>query len=406
MTILACSQLGHAFKSCFLHSRTSSIAIATSTAGRGGIGASIAIAVHHHYSSSASSLYAKKKIVFLGTPDVAALSLKILHNERNKYVSEENEYEIVSVVTQPPAPAGRKRKLTPSDVQVMAEKLELPNILTPVKAGEADFIEKLTSLQPDLCITAAYGNFLPTKFLNIPKYGTLNIHPSLLPLYRGAAPLPRCLENGDKVTGVSVLFTVLKMDAGPIVKKVIRDLDGDEKCTELLPELFETGTRALIDVLPSLWDGTIEKIEQHEEEVTHAAKMTTEEARIDFQTMSAIEIHNRCRGFSVWPGTWSLFQIGEGVEPVRVKIITTKVLKVGGRTDDNSENDSKAVEYITEGKIGIFKVKCFDGSELGIVELQPPGKKTMTANAYQNGLKGLGLTLFWADNPPAVAVVG
>lgn len=350
------------------------------------------------YRSSFSLL--AKKIVFLGTPDVAALSLKILHDERERFASNDNEYEIVSVVTQPPAPAGRKRKLTPSDVQIMAENLKLPNVLTPEKAGEVDFIEKLKSLEPDLCITAAYGNFLPTKFLNIPKYGTLNIHPSLLPLYRGAAPLPRSLENGDKVTGVSILFTVLKMDAGPVVKQAVRELDGDEKCTELLPELFETGTRALIDVLPSLWDGTIEKIEQNEEEVTHAAKMSTAEARIDFNTMSATEIHNRCRGFSVWPGTWSLFQIGEGTEPVRMKIITTKILnaEANGRKDD----DSRIVEYMTEGKIGFFKVKCFDGSELGILELQPPGKKTMAANAYQNGLKGLGHTLMWIENPPIV----
>ena len=353
---------------------------------------------HRNYGPS-FALYAKK-IVFLGTPDVAALSLKILHEEREKHASNNNEYEIVSVVTQPPAPAGRKRKLTPSDVQVMAEKLELPNLLTPEKAGEADFIEKLKSLQPDLCVTAAYGNFLPTKFLNIPKYGTLNIHPSLLPRYRGAAPLPRSLENGDKTIGVSLLFTVLKMDAGPVVKQVIRELNGDERCTELLPELFETGTRALVDILPSVWDGTVGKIEQNEEEMTHAAKMSAAEARIDFSTMSATEIHNRCRGFSIWPGTWSLFRTGKNDEAFRIKIITTKVLKAEAET--SKVEDNKIVEYMTEGKIGIFRVKCFDGSELGILELQPPGKKPMTANAYQNGLKGLGSTLMWSENPPAV----
>ena len=166
-----------------------------------------------------------KRVVFLGTPDVAAKSLEMIV-ERSKAgkgtnSSEDPDYdgfEVVAVVSQPPAPSGRKMKLTPSPVQLMAESLGIP-LHAPAKAKDEDFLAMLEGLKPDLCITAAYGNFLPKRFLAIPKFGTLNIHPSLLPLYRGAAPVQRCLENGDTVTGITVAETVLKMDAGPVVRQ-------------------------------------------------------------------------------------------------------------------------------------------------------------------------------------------
>ena len=134
----------------------------------------------------------RKKLVFLGTPECAARSLEILST-----ASSEVGYDLVAVVTQPPAPSGRNKKLTPSPVHILADKLQIP-VLCPEKAKDPVFLESLRILQPDLCITAAYGNFLPTTFLQIPKLGTINIHPSLLPKYRGAAPVQRCLENGDK----------------------------------------------------------------------------------------------------------------------------------------------------------------------------------------------------------------
>ena len=175
----------------------------------------------------------RKRVVFLGTPACAARSLELLIAAANEGRS---DFELIAVVSTPPVKQGRKMRLTNSPVQDMAEAAELP-VLTPPNAKDETFLAALAELQPDLCITAAYGCFLPQRFLDMPKFGTLNIHPSLLPLYRGAAPLQRCLEAGDEVGGVTVAFTVLKMDAGPVLRQQTRSMAGDEHFPELLTEV-------------------------------------------------------------------------------------------------------------------------------------------------------------------------
>jgi len=185
---------------------------------------------------------AKRRVVFLGTPAVAARSLELLLDASAQGGG--GGFEVAAVVSQPPARSGRKMKLTASPVQTLAEARGI-ELLTPASAKEEAFLARLDELQPDLCITAAYGCFLPQRFLDIPRFGTLNVHPSLLPLYRGAAPLQRCLEAGDAVAGVSVAFTVLKMDAGPLLRQEERPLVGDEQEPPLLLELFERGTEPL-----------------------------------------------------------------------------------------------------------------------------------------------------------------
>lgn len=157
-----------------------------------------------------------RRIVFLGTPSVAARSLELLLEASR--AGEGGGFEIAAVVSQPASRSGRKMTLTPSPVAQLAES-EGIELLTPASAKEEAFLSRLTELQPDLCVTAAYGCFLPQRFLDLPRLGTLNVHPSLLPLYRGAAPLQRCLEAGDSVAGVTVAFTVLKMDAGPVLRQ-------------------------------------------------------------------------------------------------------------------------------------------------------------------------------------------
>ena len=206
---------------------------------------------------SAASISAPKRVVFLGTPSVAARSLELLL--AGARAGRGGGFDIAAVVSQPPKPTGRKKKLTPSPVHELAEKEGL-NLLTPPDAKDEAFLTALADLEPDLCITAAYGCFLPQRFLDLPAFGTLNIHPSLLPLYRGAAPVQRCLEAGDATTGVTVAFTVLAMDAGPVLRQVQRPLGGDEPATDLLLELFETGTEQLLEALPSVWDGSCESL--------------------------------------------------------------------------------------------------------------------------------------------------
>ena len=159
------------------------------------------------------------------------------------------------------------------------------------------FLQQLQDLQPDLCVTAAYGNMLPQRFLDTPKRGTLNIHPSLLPRYRGAAPVNRCLENGDAVTGVSLAFTVLKCDAGPVLAHQEQQLEGNEQAPEVLQALFEMGSKLLVQQLPRVWSGEAEQAAQPQDEAkaTHAAKMHKAEGLLDLAGSTAEQLHNKVR---------------------------------------------------------------------------------------------------------------
>ena len=355
----------------------------------------------HELAMSSSGSKKKQKVVFLGTPDVASKSLEMIV-EASKAPPLSDVFEVVAVVSNPPAPSGRKQKLMPSPVQVSAEKMNIP-VMVPEKAKDEDFLEKLEEMSPDLCITAAYGQWLPKRFLAIPRKGTLNIHPSLLPQFRGAAPVQRCLERGDGVTGVSVAQTVLKMDAGPIVRQVTRALDGNEKADDLLLELFTKGTNALLDALPSYFDdeNPIEMREQDDDAACPANKISVDEAKIDFSDKrnNAEVVHNKCRGYAIWPGIWSNFQIGNNEEVQRIKIITTRVLGAAGSSTPSEEvlvmkyQDMDGKGNTIGKKRDVLSIVCGDGSILGILELQPPGKKIMDAKSYINGLRGQ--TLKW-----------
>jgi len=351
-----------------------------------------------------------KRVVFLGTPDVAALSLQILSDAAK---AKTHDFELVAVVSQPPAPAGRNKKLTPSPVHILAEQLQLP-LHTPETAKDDSFLSALEALQPDLCVTAAYGNFLPKRFLAIPKLGTLNIHPSLLPKYRGAAPVQRCLEAGDAVSGVSVAETVLKMDAGPIVRQIPVPLTGDEKAPAFLAAMFELGTNALLEALPAYFAGTCEKQPQDEAQACSAPKLGVSEARVDFAQASARVIHNRVRAFAGWPGTWTTLALA-GAAPERFKIVTTVVLaEAPGSSQPTRRVELGPGAAGSTGAAGaagtapskaaaepVLRVVCADGSVLGIVELLPPGKKAMSAKAFVNGLRGAAIE--WASPPEAEA---
>lgn len=334
----------------------------------------------------------KKRIVFLGTPDISATVLKILHEASSALSS---TFDIAAVVSQPPAPSGRNKRLTPSPVHELAEALKIP-LYVPEKAKDPDFLTHLEELKPDLCITAAYGNFLPKTFLSIPKYGTINLHPSFLPKYRGASPVQRSLENGDKVIGISILFTVLKMDAGPIIKQISYPLQGNEKSSEVLNQTFSIGAKEIIELLPSIWSNSIATVQQNEVEATVAPKLNVSEAKVDFATESAVEIHNKCRGFSIWPGTWSTFRIDEE-EVQKIKIITTIVL-----SPPNSVlpvDRTKDVIQVKCKEVGgdVLQVVCGDGSVLGLVEVQPLSRKVMKARDFANGLRGR--KLVWGPFP-------
>jgi methionyl-tRNA formyltransferase len=309
----------------------------------------------------------RKKIVFLGTPAVAEIVLRTLVQKASSFV------KVVLVVSQPPARSTRHQESIPSPVHNAALELGIP-ILTPQSAKDINFLNDLAALEPDLCITAAYGNYLPTAFLNIPKYGTVNIHPSLLPLYRGAAPVQRCLENGDQVTGVTVLYTVKEMDAGPIIAVKKYELNNEIKAPELLNTLFTLGTELLIANIKNIFSPSFSPIEQDNSCVTHAKKILPEEGLLDF-TQPAIKLHNKVRAFAGWPGSKCTFEI-EG-KILECKIITTEI---GEKKVTMSNGDV----YLEKDSINVC---CGDGHIIKIQEIQPAGKKVQLAKDFINGLK-------------------
>ncbi|XP_073154888.1 uncharacterized protein [Henckelia pumila] len=335
-------------------------------------------------SSSSAFNSHKKRLVFLGSPQVSACVLDALLCAAS---APDSLFQIAAIVTQPPSGRDRSRKVMPSPVaqHALDRSFSSDLIFTPLKAGEEPFISSFRALEPDLCITAAYGNILPTTFLKIPSMGTVNIHPSLLPLYRGAAPVQRALQDGIRETGVSLAYTVRQLDAGPVIsceKVVVND---QIKAPELLDLLFTQGSKLLIRELPSIFDGSAKAkaLAQDESKATLAPKITQEESWLSFD-QNAVVLHNKVRAFAGWPGTRAkVLVIDEksGQKNVtELKIITTRVYT----RDDMKITDVDEV-FFAKGSL-IFS--CGEGTSLEVLEVQLPGKKVVNAAAFWNGLRG------------------
>ncbi|PWA29253.1 Formyl transferase, C-terminal [Artemisia annua] len=315
-------------------------------------------------SSSSSAVFPKKKkLVFLGSPSVAG------------------------IVTQPPSARDRGKKVMPSHVAQLALDRGFPAdlIFTPVKASEEAFLSDFSALEPELCITAAYGNILPTKFLKIPPLGTVNIHPSLLPLYRGAAPVQRALQDGVKETGVSLAFTVRALDAGAIIACEKMEVDDHIKAPELLDLLFARGSELLLQELPSIFDGSArtKAQEQDDSKATLAPKINQEESWLSFDQEASI-LHNKVRAFAGWPGTRAKILVidekSDKCNELDLKVITSRVYH--GNDVQSSDDDE-----LTFRK-GSLIIQCGGHTALEILELQLPGKKVVNATAFWNGLRG------------------
>ncbi|ONM39149.1 Methionyl-tRNA formyltransferase [Zea mays] len=317
----------------------------------------------------------KKNLVFLGSPQVAASVLDKLLGASG---SPESAFQVAAVVTQPPAAKNRGRKLMPSAVAQLALDRGFPEelIFTPERAREESFLSALKEVEPDVCITAAYGNILPQKFLDIPSCGTVNIHPSLLPLYRGAAPVQRALQDGVAETGVSLAYTVRALDAGYELSLCICTL---REAPELLSMLFHLGSKLLINELPSILDGSAKDKAQPQDDskATLAPKLNSEESWLSFDEEAKV-LHNKVR----WPGTRAKLQlINQNSVPdvLEIKVISTKVstscVKVG---DEN--------EILFSGSS--LLIPCSGSTWLEVLELQLPGKKVTKAQDFWNGLRG------------------
>ena len=234
------------------------------------------------------------RILFWGTPDFAVPSLRALANDG---------VEIVGVVTQPDRPAGRGRRVKMSPVK--EEALALGHeVLAPIRPQDQEFIERITELKPDLSVVVAYGHILKREILDLPSLGSVNVHASLLPQLRGAAPVNWAIIRGHEQTGVTVMRMVEAMDAGPIIHQLSEPISDEDSASELMSRLSELGSLALREALGSIKRGDTEEREQLEDAVSYAPKVDRKSARIDW-TLSANEIALFIRGMDATPGAWS-----------------------------------------------------------------------------------------------------
>ncbi|WP_040228040.1 methionyl-tRNA formyltransferase [Bhargavaea cecembensis] len=298
-------------------------------------------------------------IVFMGTPGFSVPVLRMLKEEG---------YDILAVVTQPDRPVGRKRVLTPPPVKEEAVRLGLP-VLQPEKLRGSEELEKVLSMKPDLVVTAAYGQILPKELLDAPALGCLNVHASLLPDYRGGAPIHQAIIDGRRESGVTIMYMAEKLDAGDIISQVRVPIGNDEDTGELFDRLSEAGTDLLKETLPSVIAGTNDRIPQDHEKATFAGNITREQEKIDW-TKPAVSVHNQIRGLRPWPGAFTEYD--------------GKTMKIW-RSETASGKEGAAPGTVISLKDGKISVQAGDGQAVSITELQPSGKKRMDAAGFLNG---------------------
>ena len=298
----------------------------------------------------------KIKILFMGTPDFAVNILNSLIDN----------YEVVGVVTQPDKEVGRHRELKFPPVKEVAIKNNI-KVYQPIKIKEE--YEELINIDYDMIVTCAYGQIIPKVLLDYPKYGCINVHASLLPKLRGGAPIHKAIINGEKKTGITIMYMVEKMDAGDIISQVETEITKEDNLESLHDRLSIMGAKLLIDTIPNIISGNINPIPQDENEVTYAWNIKREEEKIDFNK-NVLDVFNQIRGLSPVPGAYAL------LDDEVIKIYKANMLD----EITNKENG----EIIKIDKTGIY-VSCKDGI-LVITELQPAGKKRMNVSDYINGI--------------------
>ncbi|WP_342512651.1 methionyl-tRNA formyltransferase [Sporosarcina sp. FSL K6-1522] len=299
------------------------------------------------------------RIVFMGTPDFSVPVLTMLH---------EAGHTIAAVVTQPDRPVGRKRVLTPPPVKAEALRLGLP-VIQPEKLKGSAELEKIIALQPELIVTAAFGQILPKELLEAPRLGCINVHASLLPKYRGGAPIHQSIMDGETETGVTIMYMVEKLDAGDIISQVVVPISETDHTGSMFNALSEAGTNLLKETLPSIINGTNERIVQDESRVTFARNISREQERIDWST-GGKAIYDKIRGLHPWPVAYTVFQ-GENVKVWWSEKVASQVEAAPG-----------TIIKIEQDRI---IVKTGDDVALAITDLQPAGKKRMSADVFIRG---------------------
>ena len=300
------------------------------------------------------------KILFMGTPDFAVHSLSAL--------CDCGEYEL-TVITQPDKPKGRGYVLTPPEVKVYAEEHGL-KVYQPNTLRDEDFAKLLSELNPDMIVVAAYGKILPKNVIDYPKYGCINVHGSLLPEYRGAAPIQRAIIDGKTETGVTIMYMNEGLDTGDMLKKVSVKIEQDDNFETLFDKLANAGAELLVKTIPEIVSGQIIPEKQDDSLATYAKKIEKSDCVINF-SLSANTVHNQIRGLSPFPLASSV------VGGLMIKPITSSVSK------ERSDKPFGTIVSL-DGKITVV---CGDGGCIDITELLPAGKKRMKAADFLRGSK-------------------
>lgn len=298
------------------------------------------------------------RVLFIGSGELACPALRKL--------CESDAAEVVAVVSQPDRPKGRRRGLSACPLKQVAEQLGL-HVIAPESVNAEEVLVDIERLGPDLIVVAAYGQFLGKRLLSIPEMGAINIHPSLLPRYRGAAPIQWALINGDQYTGVTILFVAEEMDAGDIILQERSAILPDDTAATLAPRLAEQGAGMLLQAIDRLRDGAVDAKPQDERRVVLAPKLKKEDGQLDFG-LPAAEIANRVRGMYPWPCCFCF-----GAEGERLRVLMA-------RAEPGEGAGGELIDLSGEGPL----VAAGEGA-VRLLRVQPAGKRPMSGGDYCNG---------------------
>lgn len=299
------------------------------------------------------------KVIFMGTPDFSVPILQRLIADG---------YELVAVVTQPDRRKGRKKQWTAPPVKIVAEQHGIP-VIQPKKIKHEASLQQVLSYEPDVIVTAAFGQMLPKQLLDAPSYGCINVHASLLPAYRGGAPIHRAIIDGRNETGVTIMYMAEKMDAGDIIAQKATAIHEDDTVGTLHDTLSEQGAELLSDTLAHITEGLPAVAQQHEA-ATFAPNITRADERVDWQ-LSGEAIYNQIRGLNPFPGAYSTKD--------------DKVLKIWAAEKVTTDKPTADPGEITAVDKQSFTVKSGNDTDLRLMVIQPAGKSKMTAEQFLQG---------------------
>lgn len=298
-------------------------------------------------------------IIFMGTPDFSTTVLEMLIAEHN----------VIAVVTQPDRPVGRKKKMTPPPVKEIAVKHGLP-VYQPEKLTQSEELDHLIALDSDLIVTAAFGQLLPESLLEAPKLGAINVHASLLPKYRGGAPIHQAIIDGETQTGITIMYMAKKLDAGDIIAQRAIDIEKEDDVGTMHDRLSFLGADLLKETLPAIINGTNNRQPQDDSKATFASNISRDDEKIDWQQPAEV-IYNHIRGLSPWPVAYTI------MDDANMKLYAAHIV---------SNKDGKPGEIIETTKKAII-VGTGSQDAIALTDIQVAGKKRMLAANYLSGVQ-------------------